>query len=262
MVKRRAVPGYVVKSLIWEKTWFFGCCWSCLDAGGWGSGGCAWRRKAAQAARWSAQCNPKLFSTQVFRASKLFDPTFLSQPTSLAFRFRSDYYLVIETNSFKIAWFYTAGPILLTTFSSAAIYLCKTFLIAIKSTLVWCYSSLTPLPPTRLCSNCKWGGCLFHCLHQPGEIWDFWVKFDFCPSRTGSVAWVSLTSPWEIALPGWLTGQHLFSFNTNCCSLEKQPNAGWFQRQRATWATVWVRGCLAQRVLQAQTDTLPAIVSD
>ena len=41
----------------------------------------------------------------------------------------------------------------------------------------------------------------------------------------------------------------------------KRLTAGWFQRQRATWATAWGKGCLVRRGSPAQMAIHPAIVS-
>ena len=99
--------------------------------------------------------------------------------------------------------------------------------------------------------------CFTMKMGRKKQVGMFTMKMDFS-SRTGSVAWASLTSPWEIALPGWHTGQHLFSFNTN--KLSWKP--GWCRRPRATWATAWGRGCPVPRASLAPMDIHHAIVSN
>ena len=103
----------------------------------------------------------------------------------------------------------------------------------------------------------KTGGNVLQWKWEKKQVGMFTMKMDFS-SRTGSVAWASLTSPWEIALPGWHTGQHLFSFNTN--KLSWKP--GWCRRPRATWATAWGRGCPVPRASLAPMDIHHAIVSN
>ena len=141
---------------------------------------------------------PNFFPTQVFLPTKLLDPTFLSQPPHFPLAF---YLHPVTTHSHSKSLDYIT-------------------LAQFHWKLSVILQSVQNLPP-RLCSNCEWRGCLFHGLHQPGARKRFEAKMDqIFWSRTGSVAWASLTSVWEIALPGWHTGQHLFSFNTNLLPLK------------------------------------------